>query len=125
MAWSAPFPQDAAMNRLVEIRSYRLKPGSLAAFHQLVVTEVMPLLGAAMDVVAHGPSPHEPDCYFLVRAYADLADLQAQQEAFYGSAPWLEGPRPKVLGHIAQFLNTVLWLGPEAIADLRRNNAAA
>lgn len=113
------------MNRLVEIRSYRLKPGSLAAFHQLVVTEVMPLLGAAMDVVAHGPSPHEPDCYFLVRAYADLADLQAQQEAFYGSAPWLEGPRPKVLGHIAQFLNTVLWLGPEAIADLRRNNAAA
>lgn len=111
------------MNRLVEIRSYRLKPGALAAFHELVVSDVMPMLSKAMDVVAYGPSPHEPDCYFLVRAYADLADLNAQQGAFYASAAWLEGPRPKVLGHIAQFLNTVLWLGPEAIADLRRNNA--
>lgn len=113
------------MNRLVEIRSYRLKPGSLDAFHQLVVNEVMPLLKPAMEVVAFGPSPHEPDCYFLVRAYDDLADLKAQQDAFYGSASWLQGPRANLLGHIAQFLNTVLWLGPEAIADLRRNNAVA
>lgn len=113
------------MKRLIEIRAYRLKPGTLADFHNVVVGEVMPLLAPAMDVVAFGPSPHEPDCYFLVRAYASLADLQMQQNAFYGSATWVQGPRAQVLGYIASFLNTVLWLSADAVEDLSRHNAAA
>ena len=76
------------MKRLIEIRSYKLKAGEAAAFHDAVLTTVMPMLREAMDVVAHGPSAHEPDTYFLVRAYADLADLEAQQGAFYGSDAW-------------------------------------
>lgn len=113
------------MNRLIEIRSYKLKPGTLADFHKVVIDEVMPMLAPAMDVVAFGPSPHEADCYFLVRAYASLADLQMQQNAFYGSTTWVQGPRAQVLGFVASFLNTVLWLSADAVEDLRRNNAAA
>ncbi|HZE59320.1 MAG TPA: hypothetical protein VE085_02070 [Burkholderiales bacterium] len=56
------------MKRLIEVRSY-------------------------MEVVAFGPSSHEPDAYFLIRAYAGLADRNAQQEAFYGSDAWKNGPR--------------------------------
>lgn len=113
------------MNRLIEIRSYKLKPGTLADFHKVVIDEVMPLLAPAMDVVAFGPSLHEADCYFLVRAYASLADLQMQQNAFYGSTTWLQGPRAQVLGFVASFLNTVLWLSADAVEELRRNNTAA
>lgn len=112
------------MPKLIEVRSYRLKPGAMAAFHALMHERALPMLRAhGTDVVAHGPVSHETDAYFLVRAYADLADLQASQEAFYGSREWREGPREPLLACIDTFLNTVLWLAPEAIEDLRRNNA--
>ncbi|WP_280151037.1 NIPSNAP family protein [Piscinibacter sp. XHJ-5] len=114
------------MKLLVEIRSYKLKPGSAAQFHDAVVSTVIPLLRSwNTDVVAHGPSAHEPDTYFLVRAYADLDDLHAQQDAFYGSDAWRQGPRESIISLIETYLNTVLWLSPESIEDLRRSNAAA
>ena len=40
------------------------------------------------EVVAFGRSPQEADGYFLIRAYADLADLNARQDAFYSSDEW-------------------------------------
>jgi hypothetical protein len=110
------------MKRLIEIRSYKLKAGEAAAFHEAVVGTVMPMLRPVMDVVAFGPSAHESDTYFLVRAYADLAELEAQQAAFYGSDAWRQGPREAIVGRIESYLNTVLWLSPEAVEDMRRSN---
>lgn len=113
------------MKRLIEIRSYKLKPGALAEFHEAVATGAVPMLReCGMQVVAFGASPHEPDAYFLVRAYDDLAHLNAQQDAFYGSEAWRQGPREALLSRIDSFLNTVLWLSPEAIEDLRRSNVS-
>ena len=112
------------MKRLIEIRSYKLKPGAAAKFHDVVVEQAMPmLLRWKLDVVAFGPSQHEPDSYFLVRAFDDMDDLRAQQAAFYGSEEWKTGPRAAVIGEIESFLNTVLWLSQDAIEDMRRLNA--
>ena len=112
------------MKRLVEFRSYKLKPGSTAAFHDAALSQALPLLRKwKMDVVAHGPSPHEPDTYFLIRAYADLADLEAQQAAFYGSDAWRNGPRNAIVPRIESYLNTVVWMSQASVDDLRRSNA--
>ncbi|MGM9490982.1 NIPSNAP family protein [Ideonella sp. YS5] len=108
--------------RLVEIRSYKLKAGEAAAFHEAVESTVMPMLRPAMDVVAYGPSAHEPDTYFLIRAYADLADLEATQAAFYGSNAWRQGPRKTIVERIESHLNTVLWMSQASVDDLRRSN---
>jgi NIPSNAP protein len=111
------------MKRLVEIRSYKLQPGSAQAFHDTVVSAALPLLEAAgMEVVAFGPSPHEADTYFLVRAFDDLAQRNAQEDAFYGSPAWRQGPREAIVSRIHSMLDTLLWLSPESIADLRRSN---
>ncbi|WP_374562063.1 NIPSNAP family protein [Ideonella sp.] len=112
-----------ATKRLIEIRAYKLKPGEAAAFHDAVLNTVMPMLRGVMDVVAHGPSAHEIDTYYLVRAYADLADLEAQQAAFYGADAWRLGPRESIVSRIDSYLNTVLWLSPDAVEDMRRLNA--
>ncbi|TFW09645.1 NIPSNAP family protein [Oxalobacteraceae bacterium OM1] len=113
------------MQRLIEIRSYKLMPDTAAAFHDIMSNKAVPMLQEwHTDVVAYGPSAHEPDSYFLIRAYNDLADLNAQQEAFYGSDAWRQGPRVELLACIETYLNTVVWLGPEAIEDMRRRNAS-
>jgi len=114
------------MKRLVEIRSYKLKPGTAAQFHSTAEHTVVPMLREwGMDVIAFGPSAHEPDAYFLIRVYDDLADLNAQQAAFYGSSSWRDGPRESIVSRIETYLSTVLWLSPESIEDLRRSNVYA
>jgi hypothetical protein len=86
--------RERLMNRVVEIRSYNLKPGTRPTFHQMVVEQAVPMLKRWQgDVVAYGPSLHDEDSYYLMRAYATLEDRQQSQDAFYGSAEWLEGPR--------------------------------
>jgi len=114
------------MKRLVEIRAYKLKPDTAGTFHGAVLAKAVPMLREwGTEVVAFGPSAHEPDTYYLIRAYDSLADLTTRQEAFYGSEAWRDGPRESIVPLIESYLSTVLWLSPESIDDLRRSNAAA
>jgi hypothetical protein len=113
------------MKRLLEIRTYRLKPGKADDFRTIMSQEAMPMLIASgTDVVAFGRSEHEEATYFLIRAYADSADLTARQDAFYGSQAWRSGPREAVIGCIDTYLNTLLWLTPEGVENLRQLNAS-
>ena len=109
--------------RLVEIRAYRLVPGTRDDFHAAVTTRALPMVCAyGMDVVAHGPVPNDVNGYFLVRSFASLAELTAQEDEFYGSAPWREGPREALVSRIETYVDTLLWLSPAAIDDLRASN---
>lgn len=108
------------MQRIVEIRTYRLKPGSGAAFHALVSQQSVPLHAAAeMDVVAHGISLHEADAYYLIRSYESLEQLKTSQRDFYASTAWRQGPREAIIGLIESDANVVLPLSSEAIDALR------
>ena len=109
--------------RLVEIRAYRLKPGTRADFHAAATNHALPMVRAhGMDVVTHGPVPHDDNGYFLVRSFASLAELTAQEDEFYGSAAWRAGPREALVSRIETYVDTLLWLSPSAIADLREGN---
>ena len=115
---------DNAGRRLLEIRAYRLKPGTRDDFHAAVTTRALPMVRAyGMDVVTHGPVPNDDNGYFLVRSFASLAQLTAQEDEFYGSAPWREGPREALVSRIETYVDTLLWLSPAAIDDLRAGNA--
>ena len=114
------------MQRLVEIRAYALKAKTASEFHEVVKNTAIPMLQSfGMDVVAFGPSAHDESAYFLIRAFDDLPHLQSQQDAFYGSQLWLQGPREAIMSRIESYLSTVVWLSPESIDDLRRSNVAA
>jgi hypothetical protein len=108
------------VKRLLEIRSYNLKPGTSDEFHRLVDEQSVPmLLRWGVDLVAYGPSPHDPDSYFLMRAYADDVERQASQDAFYSSDEWRSGPREAILACIESDVTISLKLDPAAIDGLR------
>lgn len=123
---SMPAPSsDTPARRLVEIRAYRLKPGTRADFHAAVTERALPMVREyGMDVVAHGPVPNDENGYFLVRSFADLAEMSAQEDGFYGSQAWREGPREAVVSRIETYVDTLLWLAPASIADLRAGNVS-
>jgi hypothetical protein len=106
--------------RVIEIRSYRLKPGSRARFHDLLSRQSLPLMLAwGIDVVSFGPSLHDDDSYFLIRAFTNLAALQASQDAFYASPAWRQGPREAIIALIEADANIVMALSEAAIEGLR------
>ncbi|WPG36545.1 NIPSNAP family protein [Variovorax sp. EBFNA2] len=114
------------MTRLLEIRIYRLKPGTLDDFHRTMHERSVPMLRSkGMDVVSYGKSDHEEESYYLVRAYASREALEAEQAAFYGSTEWREGPRSALVDRIETYLNTLLWLSPEGVDSLRALNDPA
>jgi len=114
------------MQRVVEMRSYKLKPGTGTQFHALVTGQSVPLLNAArMDVVAYGQSLHDPDAYYLIRSYESLEHLKASQEAFYASAAWRQGPREAIVSLIEADANAVLWLSSEGLEALRQSHCSA
>lgn len=106
----------------VEIRSYNLQPGTRDEFHRRMAEEALPMLRRwNVDVVAHGPSPHDADSYYLIRAYASLDDRQQSQDAFYGSDEWRSGPRAGIVGLIDSYASIVLELEPVTVDALRKS----
>jgi quinol monooxygenase YgiN len=111
------------MKRLLEVRTYRLKPGTADAFHHAVRTKAVPMLKAkGMDVVAYGRSDHEEETYFLVRSYASREALETEQAEFYGSDEWKSGPRSELVDKIQTYVNTLLWASESAVDSMRELN---
>ena len=110
------------MSRVVEFRSYNLRPGTGARFHALVTEKSLPLLAKwSVDVLAAGPSLHHGDCYFLIRAYDSLDHRQQSQDQFYSSADWRQGPREDIVALIESDTSVVLELTDASVAALRKS----
>ena len=108
------------MSRIIEIRSYKLKPGTRDEFHRLVIQITLPMLERwKLDVVRCGPSLHDDNGYFLMRAFPDMAEREQQETAFYGSDEWRQGPRQQILSMIEDYAETVFEVDEAAIAALR------
>src|SRR5215213_4659183 len=109
------------MSQVVEIRSYNLKPGTRDTFHRLMADQARPMLKRwNVDVVAVGPSPHDDDSYYLIRAYPSLDARQQSQNAFYGSAEWREGPREPIVALIESYTSVVIEVDDTTLQGLRR-----
>ena len=116
-----PLSARAESNRIVEIRSYNLEPGTRERFHQRFLAEALPMLKRwNVDVVAYGRSLHDADSYYLMRSFASVEERERSEDAFYGSDEWRLGPREAVLADIESFTTVVIRLDDETLAGLRR-----
>lgn len=108
--------------KLVEIRTYKLKPGTAERFVAAFQSALPLVRESGMDVVAFGRSNHEHESYYLIRAYHDHAHLEAQQDSFYSSEAWRNGQRESLIACLDDYLNTLVWLSESSVEDLRTHN---
>jgi len=121
------FSDVLASMSVLEIRTYRLKPGASAAFHQAVAERSVPLLRQfEIAVVRFGPSEHNEqgvEEYVLMRSFQSMALRDEQEERFYGSKEWQRGMREEVVGMIESYHTVVLTVPDQAIQALRNGGA--
>lgn len=107
---------------VLEIRTYRLKPGASAAFHHSVTERSVPLLRQFdIGVVRFGPSEQNEEGveeYVLMRSFESMSVRDEQEERFYGSPEWQSGPRETVVSMIENYHTIVLTVPAEAIRAL-------
>ena len=87
-----------AANGIIEILTLTLKPGTRDAFQRVYETEALPRLRKwKFRVVAHGPSRHDANSYFVIRVFDSLEHRDSAEAAYYGSDDWRQGPRDTIL----------------------------
>ena len=96
---------------ILEIRTYRLKPGTRDDF-VAAMAAAQPLLARyGIDVVDFGASLVAEDGHeeaYLIRRFASLEDRAEKEDAFYGSDDWRDGPRADVVAPIESYHTIVL-----------------
>jgi hypothetical protein len=109
------------MKKFVEIRSLNLKTGTREEFHRHFSEKALPLLKKwNLDVVAFGPSLHDENSYYVIRAFESLDDRQVREEAYYGSTDWRLGPREDMLALIENYFDVVIEMKQETVNALRQ-----
>ncbi len=105
---------------ILELRTYRLKPGSADEFVRVMTSQSMPLLArhgiTVLDCGLSLDSDGEPQAdAYLIRAFESLAARDEQENAFYGSDAWLNGPREAIVSRIESYHTIVLDLPAAAV----------
>ena len=109
------------MHTFIEIRSINLKPGTRQDFHRLYIEEALPLLKRwHFDVVAHGPSLHDENTYYVIRRFDSLAQREQMEDTYYASDDWRQGPRERILALMENYTDIVLELDEVTVRGLRR-----
>ena len=94
---------------MIEILTLNLKPGTRDEFHQLYIAQSLPLQKKwEIEVVAHGPSLHDENSYYVIRSFKSLEDRQKMEDAFYSSDDWRKGPRTAILALIENLATIVI-----------------
>lgn len=105
---------------VVEVRVYKLKPGMRTAF-QAAADEVMEMLARhRISVVGHGPSAHDADSYYLIRAYPSLEEREQTLQGFYGSEEWAQRFNDRVTGMIESYNTAVLDAASPALSAIAK-----
>jgi NIPSNAP protein len=111
------------VNLFIEIRSINLKPARREEFHRLYIEEALPLLKRwNFDVVAHGPSLHDENSYYVIRRFDSLAQREQSEDAYYASDDWRQGPRERILALIENYADIVLELDEDTVQGLRKKS---
>jgi hypothetical protein len=108
------------MNHFIEIRTLLLKPGTRKQFQRLYIQEALPRLQRwKFDVVAHGPSLHDENTYYVIRRYDSLAEREQMEDRYYASDDWRKGPREAMLALMESYTDAVFEVAEVTVQGLR------
>jgi len=100
---------------IIEMRTYKLKPGKRAEFLEIFRTKSMPA-HAEIGIKILGPwlSIENPDTFFFMRGFPDLASREPMKAKFYEGELWKRHLEQMLMPMIEKY-EVVLVDDPESL----------
>ena len=77
------------MAGIIEMRTYRTKPGKRAEFLEIFKARSVPAHAEiGMRIIGPFPSIEDPDMFFFMRGFPDLPSRDPMKSRFYDGALW-------------------------------------
>jgi len=104
---------------LLEMRLFRLKPGTREEFDRISREGTVPLMrNLGINVIAHGPSLNNEHGYFLLRAFPSERERVELSQSLYTTEEWLEKYDATIPAMIDDYDTAVLAAPPAALRHL-------
>jgi hypothetical protein len=104
---------------IVEVRTYRVKPGQRERFLELFERETVPLQQSlGMRIVGPLVDLENPDVFIWLRAFPSLEERERMTEALYGGERWLGGLRETALSMLEGHSSALTETTPAFVDDL-------
>jgi hypothetical protein len=100
---------------IVEMRTYKTKPGKRAEFLEIFRTKSVPAHNEiGMKILGPFLSVEDPDTFFFMRGFPDLASREPMKARFYDGEFW-KGELENVLMPMLEKFDVVLVEDPEGL----------
>ena len=107
--------QAEAADVIIEMRTYKLRPGTRAEFLQIFRTRSMPAHAEiGMKILGPWLSVEDPDTFFFMRGFPDLASRDPMKAKFYEGELW-KRELEQVLMPMIEKYDVVLVDDPEGL----------
>jgi hypothetical protein len=104
---------SAAMEMMIEMRTYKTKPGKRADFLEIFRTKSVPAHEEiGMKILGPFLSVEDPDVFFFMRGFPDLASREPMKTKFYEGGLW-KGELESVLMPMLEKYEVVLVDDPD------------
>lgn len=108
---------------ITEIRIYKLKEGRAAEFEQVFTQQSLPMLQRwKVNVVDFGFSLIDQNVFYLIRNYESTEERENNQDAFYGSEEWINGPEKPIMDCIDTYNTTIVNSEQLAVIKMTANS---
>lgn len=98
---------------------YLIRDGRRDEFHALARDETIPMARRyGHIVVGFGPSLHDEDSYYLIRAFGDEEERRHSLASLYESEAWLRDYDQRVMGLIESYQTAVFTAPSDAVDAL-------
>src|SRR5919109_1800885 len=89
---------------IIEMRTYRTKPGMREEFLATFRTKSMPAHHEiGMKIMGPFPSIEDPDIFFFMRAFPDLASREPMKAKFYEGELWKQELEHKLMPMLEKY----------------------
>lgn len=110
---------------LLDVRIYKVHAGKRAEFDALARNETIPMARRyGQWIVAFGPSAHDDDTYYLMRAFSSAEDTKESLARFYDSDEWRRKYDDRVMAFIDSYQTAVFPTSSEAVQELTEASRA-
>jgi hypothetical protein len=103
---------------LLEMRIFRVRPGTREEFHRISRHGTIPLMRSlGIKVLAYGPATNDDDLYYLLRAFSSEEQRKEQADVLYASAAWERDFDTPVMAMIEDYRIAVMPATPGLVAE--------